>query len=57
MYLIDKLNKASKIINNNNRYGSGNYIIVNPQIANMLNNINILEERRIKIKKIMKRIK
>lgn len=57
MNLIDKLNNASKIINSHTKYGSANYIIVNPQIAEVLDNINKIENRRKKIEKIMRRMK
>ena len=51
------LDKATKIVNSHTKYGSANYIIVNPQIADVFNNINKLENRRKKIEKIMRRMK
>jgi len=55
--LIDKINKASNLINQKQRYGRGNYMIVNSIIAEQFENINLLEERKNKIKQIFKRIK
>ncbi|MDY0270432.1 hypothetical protein [Trichloromonas sp.] len=55
--LIDKINKASNLINQKQRYGRGNYMIVSPIIAEQIKNINLLEERKNKIKQIFKRIK
>jgi hypothetical protein len=54
--LIDRINKAAKIINQQQRYGNGNYIIVNNQVADVLNGLNLLEERKQKIQKIINRI-
>jgi len=54
--LIDRINKAANIINQQQRYGNGNYIIVNNQVADFLNGLNLLEERKQKIQKIINRI-
>lgn len=55
--LIDKINKASNLISQKQRYGRGNYMIVSPIIAEQIKNINLLEERKNKIQQIFKRIK
>jgi len=55
--LIDKINKASTIIHNASLRGSGNFIIVNSQVAETINNMDKIRLRRKKIEKIMRRMK
>lgn len=55
--LYDKILKAANIIHEKTIRGNGNYMIVNSEIATSINHINILEERKSKIGKILKRMK
>lgn len=62
--LYNKILNTSNTINNMNRNGYGNYLIVNPTIAEVLNNVfdeqehkRKLKERKLKIEKILNRIK
>lgn len=55
--LINKINKLFDLINQRQRYGQGNFMIVNSIVAEQIKNINLLEERKNKIKQIFKRIK
>lgn len=55
--LINKINKLFDLMNQRQRYGQGNFMIVNSIVAEQIKNINLLEERKNKIKQIFKRIK
>lgn len=37
--LIDKILKASAIINNSSRYGGSNYMVVSKAVANIINDL------------------
>ena len=54
--LLKKINDASNIINQHSRNTSGNYMIVNSQIADIIDNINeeqrIKEQQELRIKKL-----
>lgn len=54
--LITKLNIASKLIHEKSLRGNGNFIIVNSQIAELIDNIDKMKLRDKKLKKIMKRL-
>lgn len=57
MDLITKLNLVSNIIHNTSLRGSGNYIITSLEIAESIDNIDKIRNRKRKIEKIMRRIK
>jgi hypothetical protein len=51
--LVSKLLKAANIIHKKSTRGSSNFMIVNPEIANILNDINEqVEKRKLREKKI-----
>lgn len=54
--LVERLNKVSDAINKASR-DKGDYIIVSPQIAELIENLDIKKHRIKKIKQIEKRIK
>lgn len=54
--LEDFINAANKI-NNANRRGVGNYVVVNSEIADEFNKIQKIEERKKKISKLKKILK
>jgi len=47
--LLTQINKASNIINQNARKGSGDFIVVPPKIVNILNDYKLKQERREKL--------
>lgn len=52
--LIEKINKAANIIHQKNIRGEADYIIVSPEVAEIIDNLNIKRHRLKKLKQIFK---
>lgn len=50
--IIDKILKSAQLIHERSLLGSANYIIVSPQIAEIIDNLDIRKHRRKKLKKL-----
>lgn len=55
--LTSDLLKASQTIHQRTIRGSGNYMIVSSKVADVIRHLDILEERKDKINRIIKRMK
>ena len=52
--LITDINKSVELINNKNRTGCCDYVVLSPTIIGFIKNMDTLQKRRIKIEKITK---
>lgn len=55
--LFDKILKASEIIHNQALRGPANYVVCSPSVTEAIKHIDLLELRKNKINKILRRIK
>jgi len=55
--LIAKINSLSNEINKSQREGVGNYMIVSPEIANVIENLDNQKLRKKKIERLLKQMK
>ena len=52
MNLYDKIMKASNVIHKANLKGSGNFMIISPKVAEIIENLDIRKYRRKKLEKL-----
>jgi len=50
--LIDKINKAAQLIHEKQLKNEGNYMVVSPKIAKIIENLDIKKHRMKKLKKL-----
>jgi hypothetical protein len=54
--LYEDILEAANKITNISRFGSGNYVIVSSKVADVFYEMELMEKRRNKLKKIMNKI-
>jgi hypothetical protein len=54
MNLYEKISKAAELIHRKSLTGAGNYIIISPKIAEIIENLNIKKHRKKKLEQIFR---